>query len=296
MSVYSESFADILINCESILGVYNIVGKSGLEFVPIIEFYKKLKKVKGSEEHRKNSMIECGYYMASLSYTRGRCSFQRINILDFSRHNRVDLLADLLIPFNKRENLTRDVKNNIISLVKYLEVLEAQTREFIGTLSYRYIRLFVTLLYLGDYTHASMISEFILDQIFMSEDIDNSVRQKLDTLLKSRKEVDDLADRYVRNSDDDRNSNNIKDKSSRVIKKAMNVFKEDSTDSDYIGKIKRDKPKDGFEESETTESSSNRNVNKEENTRKEDHNKTDENEPMERVNSFEGRSTRKSSR
>lgn len=292
MSVYSESFADILINCESILGVYNIVGSSKLEFVPIVEFYKKLRKVKGSEEHRKNSMIECGYYMASLSYTRGRCSFQRINILDFSRHNRVDLLADLLIPFNKRENLTRDVKNNIISLVKYLEVLEAQTQEFIKTLSYRYIRLFITLLYLGDYTHASMISEFILDQIFMSEDIDNSVRQKLDTLLKSRKAVDDLADRYVRNSDDDRENGTIKEKSSRVIKKAMNAFKEDSTDSDYIGKIKRDKKKGDSEESETTESSDTKKPNQDRETK----NETDENEPMERVNSFERRSNRKDSR
>lgn len=197
MGTYNDAFQSILKNCESQLGVYRTVDGSILESLPIVEFYREFISMKKSKEEKRDACIKCGMYMASLTYINFKSNYRSTSVLDFSAHGRVDLLANLLIPFMKRKNVTSAVKDNVKSLVKYLELLEERNKDFIYSLSYRYIRLFIIFMIYGDYSHAGIVAELILNQLFISENIDKAIKLKIEEVIQARREIDKLSDKYV---------------------------------------------------------------------------------------------------
>ncbi|MNM62908.1 hypothetical protein D3C81_742570 [compost metagenome] len=187
MKVYKDSLQDILKNCETVLGLNELVQNKSMVRMPIEEFFSELQKRNLREKSGTRDVnVSCSHLICSLCYTNSRCNFRRVSVLDFSSHTRIDILANLLLPFRKRENLTKDIKKNALSIMQYLDMLESKNKKFIGTMSYRYIRLFIVFLAVNDYAHASMVVEFLLDQIFLSESLDKAVKQKLKDLVDSK--------------------------------------------------------------------------------------------------------------
>lgn len=201
MSKYGDSLSSILRNCESSLGIFKSVKGQKLETVPILEFFNIYKHLEFSREQLLEAMKTCGYNMASLTYLDFRCTYRKVSVLDFGLHGRVDLLANLLLPYVRRTGVTVLVKNNITYIVSYLELLESKNKDFIKTLSYRYIRLFLVYVLRGDLTHAGMTANFILNQIFISENIDNAIRDKIDDLMNAGKEVEKIKNEYFEGRD-----------------------------------------------------------------------------------------------
>ncbi|VYU45694.1 hypothetical protein [Clostridium paraputrificum] len=197
MGTYNDAFQSILKNCESQLGVYKTVDGSMLESLPIVEFYDEFTHMRRSKEEKRDACIKCGMYMASLTYINFKSNYRSTSVLDFSAHGRVDLLANLLIPFLKRKNVTSLVKDNIKSLVKYLELLEERNKDFIYSLSYRYIRLFIIFMIYGDYSHAGIVAELILNQLFISENVDKAIKMKIEEVVYARREIDKISNKYV---------------------------------------------------------------------------------------------------
>lgn len=191
-----NSCVEVLQNCEGLLGVYNVQDGVSSEFLPIQDYLVRVLGIKMSRDELKVLATKCGYYMTSLAYTRSNCSFRRISVLNFSEHNRIDLLCNLLIPFLKRENVNSLVMGNNEYLIKYLTILENQNSNFIKTMSYRLIRLFITLNLKGMLMLASVVAEFILDQVFLSEDLDNSVIQKIEELIATREKIDSISEKF----------------------------------------------------------------------------------------------------
>lgn len=220
-----NSCVEVLQNCEELLGVYNVYDGKSSEFLPIHEYLERVLSINRSREDLKILATKCGYFMTSLAYTRCNCSFRRISVLNFSEHNRIDLLCNLLVPFLKRENITSFVLANNEYLIKYLEILENQNSNFIKTMSYRMIRLFITFSLNGMLMLSSVVAEFILDQIFLSEDLDNSIRQKIEELISTRSKVDEISDKFVNVSKPDNFSKKLSDE-------IMNTPPRDSKDED----------------------------------------------------------------
>ena len=206
-----NSCVEVLQNCEELLGVYNVYDGKSSEFLPIHEYLERVLSINRSKEDLKILATKCGYYMTSLAYTRCNCSFRRISVLNFSEHNRIDLLCNLLVPFLKRENITSFVLANNEYLIKYLEILENQNSNFIKTMSYRMIRLFITFSLNGMLMLSAVVAEFILDQIFLSEDLDNSIRQKVEELISTRSKVDEISDKFINVSKSDPSSEKLND-------------------------------------------------------------------------------------
>jgi hypothetical protein len=224
MKVYKDSLQDILKNCETVLGLNELVQNKSMVRMPIEEFFSELQKRNLREKSGTRDInVSCSHLICSLCYTNSRCNFRRVSVLDFSSHTRIDILANLLLPFRKRENLTKDIKKNAISIMQYLDMLESKNKKFIGTMSYRYIRLFVVFLAVNDYAHASMVVEFLLDQIFLSESLDKAVKQKLKDLVDSKLAAKKMSkmyktgEYYNNNEDTEEEENEIVDEISEDL-------------------------------------------------------------------------------
>lgn len=190
----------VLKNMEEVLGVYNLVPslKTTSELLSIEDYCDVITNyLDGFKGKSKLELLsKSGYFLTTLCFIKSICSFKRISLLDFSEVPRVDALAQLLIPFLKRENITEEIELNINYVVQYLKVLESKNSNFLNSMSYRYLRLFVTLANARYFKLASIVADFIIDQIFIGEDLDNSVRQKLDELIDARKYVNVIDKEY----------------------------------------------------------------------------------------------------
>lgn len=196
MGIYNGAFQCVLENCEEVLGICSFDESKSLELLPIAEFYKRYREVKFTDEEIIEVSTKCATYITTLTYISERANFKRISVLEFGAHGRIDLLVELLAPFQKRENISYYVKENIKNIMLYLEVLEKNNIKFINSLSYRFIRLFVVFTMIGDYTHAGILAKFIIEQVFLSEDVDNAVKMKIDELRKANVEMKKIAKSY----------------------------------------------------------------------------------------------------
>lgn len=222
----------VLKNMEEVLGVYNLVPSFNTtsELLPIEDYCKTvIKYLKGFKGKSKLELLsKSGYFLTTLCFIKSICSFKRISLLDFSEVPRVDALAQLLIPFLKRENITEEIEDNVNYLVQYLKVLESKNSNFLNSMSYRYLRLFITLTYARYFKLASIVADFIIDQIFIGEDLDNSVRQKLDDLIDARKYVNVIDKNYgvTKVKDDSQPSESVeKEKSNGVVNLVKDTVK-----------------------------------------------------------------------
>lgn len=234
LSPFAVVSQEVLRECENFLGIYKVVNGSStsLELLDvknfIVEFRERTSKL--SEEELTKIKSGCGYYIATLCYTNSELNFRREMVLDFKKHTRADLLCRLLVPFLKRENQTKDVMKNIEYISKYLSVLELKDKRFKKTLTYRFIRLFVCFILIGDLSHASMTADFVIQQAFLSEGVDNAVRQNIKDLLDARGRVDEMFDSYTGAAGNSGSSfNSAKEKLKTV---ARNV--KDTVESEYF--------------------------------------------------------------
>lgn len=200
-SSYKLMTQQILKDVESNLGVYKALPNSSgtLELLPISKFVEAFKNNWGKMTPEKFTSIKskCSIYLSSLAYTDAMCNFNRRAVLDFSNHIRVDLLCNLMSIFLKRENISGYAKEDVSGIINYLSLLESRDLRFISSMSYRYIRLFVCFYLIGDYSDCSVIANFIVQQAFVSEGVDNSVRDHLKEIVESRKELNSVHERYT---------------------------------------------------------------------------------------------------
>ena len=203
LTSYKVMAQKILKECENYLGVYRTLQDSTtLELLPIEKFvqsFKELWKDITPEEFKKVKSSS-SYNLSSLSYTDAICNYYREPVLDLSGHVRVDLLANLLVPFLKRDEVTDKTEENINSIIKYLKLLENNDARYIKAMSYRYIRLFVCFFLISDLSDCSVIANFIIQQAFISGGVDNGVKEHLQDILSIKKQVDDLYERYSKHA------------------------------------------------------------------------------------------------
>ena len=190
MSTYNNVANNLLMGAENSLGIYTSLNGKTLEAISIEEFCSNYSKLIKEGSLDSSAHVKCGEYLTSLCYLNAICNYSRISVLDYSNHLGTDKLANFLIPFGKKKNLNKKTLELTTSVVKYLLLLEKQSTSSVNSMAYRFIRLFVALVWRHDYASASIVSRFLLDQLFLSSGLDNSVKQKAKEIKKARKEVD----------------------------------------------------------------------------------------------------------
>lgn len=190
MSTYNNVANNLLMGCENSLGIYTSLEGKTLEVVSIEEFCTNYSKLIKEGSLDSSAHVKCGEYLTSLCYLNSICNYSRISVLDFSNHLGTDKLANFLIPFGKKKNLNKKTLELTTSVVKYLLLLEKQSSSSVSSMCYRFIRLFVALVWRHDYASASIVSRFLLDQLFLGSGLDDSVKQKAKEIKRARKEVD----------------------------------------------------------------------------------------------------------
>lgn len=189
----------ILRRIENAIGLNVVIDGVNIETADIDTFLKYLKTRRqslpeGEELFKDSTALQ--NQLATLCYVSSYASFHRIVALDFSTHARVDFLATFLYPYLLRENIVKGVQKTTLKIISYLQVLEQHHPNIVRTMNYRYIRLFLLFVENGYLFNASILARFIIDQIFISSAVDNSVNIKLEELNAVAKKLDKLAKEY----------------------------------------------------------------------------------------------------
>ena len=224
---------------ENTLGIYTFINNKTLEYSPASIFFKEFNNIKRNNKEKLKMISDCIYDLVTLTYITHVCNFYRCSLSDLRDHVRSDLLVTLLLPFSKREEITKTVSKHSTALINYLELLEASDKGVIKALSYRCIRLFLVLEKIGCLSGASIMAEFITSQAFISGKVDTDVKQSIMDLNDAAKELKDLTKHYTRKDPVDY-SDVVKqddtDGDENIIDKKENEQNKDNKTSD-VGKI-----------------------------------------------------------
>ena len=220
MSSSTDRVAVVLKPCDKILrrienaiGLNVVIDGVNIETADIDTFLKYLKTRRQSlpeGEGLFKDSTALQNQLATLCYVSSYASFHRIVVLDFSTHARVDFLATFLYPYLLRENIVKGVQKTTLKIISYLQVLEQHHPNIVRTMNYRYIRLFLLFVENGYLFNASILARFIIDQIFISSAVDNSVNIKLEELNAVAKKLDRLAKEYKKPAGKYRTSSSAK--------------------------------------------------------------------------------------
>lgn len=185
----------VLTSLEDVLGIHSYQGRESLESLPIDTFLKLYKPLIESKRN-KETIKEVKSNMMKLSYIDAVSMYEKETLLDFRKHKRVDLLATLLSYFRTSKITLEQIKDNFTSIVSYLSLLDNKNRNMVNSLSYRYVRIVLILILLEDYCSCSVVSNFIINQIFLGEGIFTAIRNKINSNRKARKKVEKLSEQY----------------------------------------------------------------------------------------------------
>lgn len=199
-NVYLQSLAHILQKLEGILGMYTDVDGVQAVYLPASSFFKyiKARNVKLPDEERIEVGSKCNFHLNSIAGLNEITFFNKICILDFSGYDLLDVVVSLSLSFTRRENLNKTAVICTEKLVKYLEVLEVKYSTIKDSMSYRILRLFLVFSTIGLYSSASIIANFFINQAFLSESVDEIIKQPIHVLKKSVKNIEALSKSYNR--------------------------------------------------------------------------------------------------
>lgn len=193
METYSSVLVNLIKSCEDSLGVYNIIKGVNLDGLPIVKYLEELRGRKVSKSEYLEISVSIGDYLSSMCYCNNQFNFEREKVIPFKGYIRLDLLALILASLTSKEEIERNRNKCVIRLVNYLQVQEDRSLGVIRSLAYRLIRLTITLIINNDYVNAYMVSRLLLDQIFLNEDLDLVVKNRLNGLMKESESIEKIA-------------------------------------------------------------------------------------------------------
>lgn len=200
------------------------VNGGSLKGLPLYDFLLIMQKsVKTSDsESLKKYAFHISTFCMRLSYFNDRFAFQNRNVLDFSFYDNADVLCSFFLQYQEHIDI-KDFKNKELStFIEYIKIMEQSNSGLQDVLSYRFIRLFLTLICMGFHVDASVICQFLRNQFWIYEGL--NPRTKL-----SNEERTKLMNKVLR--DRAKYSRRFKDKMSASIRK---VNKTVSDTKDYV--------------------------------------------------------------
>lgn len=168
---YTTSLSNVIYNIEDVYGL-RVQGSTGKAIcnLPIdafmSEFQLIIKQMPLLDKQEKRKAV--GAHVAELMFVQSYLRYFRTAKLNFSNLegiSEVGHVLSLALHHDKTVNVTQHL--NI--LIRSLQSCDRMNPKARNTLSYRFIRLFIIAIATADLVHASILAEFILNQINHSE-------------------------------------------------------------------------------------------------------------------------------
>lgn len=164
---YRDALANVVKDIENAykLKSYNINGGSYLnaDITDLIKaITEDIKSLDNREIQSRNATA--GMATALLPYISRRCTFYKKKRLDFSHYPALDKIAPVLLTFTKADEIKADYLSEVNKIVQLLSEIDMRFINFRGGLGYRYLRIFVILVYYGNFSNAACVADFIINQ------------------------------------------------------------------------------------------------------------------------------------
>ena len=172
------------------LGFNTNVNGSVLRQLPLTQFLVKFSSIVSLADKGRiaeyNSAVQ--RFNFNLSYLDYRFSFNGVSCLDFTSHEDVYVLIKILMSVNDEEQLKGLRGDKLKAIIGYMVKLEKENPNAHKTLSYRVIRLFLSLLVIGRCFCAFIVCSFIRNQFWIGEGL-NPYSKKTKKSIKTFKET-----------------------------------------------------------------------------------------------------------
>ena len=167
VDAYRDALANVVKDIENAYNLksYSINGSSYLnaDIVDLIaEINKDIKSLDKREIQNRN--VAAGQATALLPYISRRCIFYGKKRLDFSHYPSLDKIAPILLAFTKAQEIKSSYLTEVNKIVQLLSEIDMRFINFRGGLGYRYLRIFVILVIYGNFSNASCVADFIINQ------------------------------------------------------------------------------------------------------------------------------------
>lgn len=170
---YIERLATIILASEEIYGLTATNGLgvpySDLDVTEVVKLVGDgVVSLSKEEIYRRN--VEVGKHMVLLAYLSTRLRFFGKVKLDYSVYPCMDVVANTLLSFTKKEMITQDILRELNKTVLVLSEVDYKFVNHRCGLGYRFLRLFLIMALYGSYCNASIIAVLILDQLITNSE------------------------------------------------------------------------------------------------------------------------------
>lgn len=163
---YIVALSDIISDLENIYGLTEQVNGTYLWKFDIIDVIQAVKSKRNSIDSaiEYDMNIAAGKATVLLSYVSARMTFFNKKRLDYSSYPAMKTVGNILIQFTNSSTVTKDTIKLVNKIIVVLSQIDNKYVNHRYGLGYRYLRIFIVLILYGNYTNASVVADFILNQ------------------------------------------------------------------------------------------------------------------------------------
>lgn len=170
---YVTALSEVLLKLENVYGMRKEINGQRLLELPakeVIAYYNDFIKSRNKDDLSKINS-QAGREVVLLAYLTRRMSYFKKKRLDYSKYSNMKTITKVLVAYSKaytvNETSIRDI-NKIIALLVDIDKKHVNYRNSLG---YRYLRILAVMMMCGNYCNASIVADFILNQIIIREDL-----------------------------------------------------------------------------------------------------------------------------
>lgn len=197
---YVKSLSTLVSEFELELGMNVSVDGGSLKGLPLYDFLLVMQKtIKSSDKNNVRSYT--GYitkFCMKLSYYNDRFSFQNTSVLDFGPYDNSDVLCSFFLQYQEHRDIKDFKKKDLRTFIKYVQLNEQGVYGLKDSLSYRMIRLFLTLVCMGFHVDASVVCQFLRNQFWIFEGLNPRTKLSSDERTKLMNKVKANRGKYSR--------------------------------------------------------------------------------------------------
>lgn len=164
---YTEHFSKLVLELEDICGLNKTVRGTkvaDLKICDVVAIMKEDKKMLTVKDINQISS-QCAKLVCPLLYLSARTTYYDSAVLKFNKYKNLGSLYDTIRGYVGEYSLKQDIKTKNRFLMEFLIYQEQMYSNVLNSLSYRFIRLLLILVLIGDYADVSIVAQMIAMQI-----------------------------------------------------------------------------------------------------------------------------------
>lgn len=168
---YIATLSNTIIKIENAYGMQKMRGSTPIADLPIVDVITYFNKVITScdKEELGSINVAAGREVVLLSYVTQRMVYYNKKRLDYSKYKNMRTITKVLFAFTKQKTTDKKTLRSVNKIITLLDEIDKRHVSYRNALSYRFLRIFVVMIMHGNYCNASVVADFILNQIITKE-------------------------------------------------------------------------------------------------------------------------------